>query len=266
MAPAEWAREPSCSRPRVAKPPSWQSVKLSAPPYGRNRYLDVHTRESGVQLMAQGKTAKLVTLALEKSARVTQELEVPRYSTCLGLSDGTQAICAETKSDNAADPACPQQSTKSITLNFYGQPVLRAIANTKSYDYWASGAIPDARAPAAWSLELERTLVRCTAPEFRDLRDALTAWCTNPATKPSESQGHRAFCEREEPQSLLSQATNCSDLPAKCGPAPLVRVPAVDRLEFERGERVEFNHMNCSVWFSRNAKGWRVVDRDCTGE
>jgi hypothetical protein len=249
-----------------AKPPSWQSLKLSAPPYSRNRYLDVHTREGGVQLVVKSQPAKLVTLASEKNARVTQQLDLPRNPTCLPLSDGTQAICAETESEKAGDPECPQQGTKSIRLSFYGQPALQPAANAKSYDYWSSGPIPDARAPAAWSLEHEKALVRCTAPEFQGLRAALTAWCTTPATKPSESAGYRAFCELEEPQSLLSQAIHCSDLPAKCGPVPLVRVPAVDRAEFERGKRVELNHMNCSVWFARNAKGWSVVDRDCTGE
>jgi len=243
----------------------WKTVALPAPPRVDNRRIDVTVGGTGVHVILQGSAgAKLVTLASLENARVVRELDLPNLG-CIPALDGAGAVCVESKRSPTTGTSCPRETT-SIRVASYGTSPLRGVPSTDKFEFWASGAIPNARAPAAWALEREKSLLRCGSPGFSALRDALAAWCASADTKTTAAQGHNAFCDLAEPTSLLAQAKSCSDGTKTCGSPSLESVPAVDRAEFDRGKRVEFTHLNCSVWFSKAAKAWSVVDHECAGE
>lgn len=243
----------------------WKTVALPAPPRVDNRRIDVTVGATGVHVILQGSAgAKLVTLASVENPRVLRELDLPNLG-CIPTRDGAGAVCVESKRSPTTGTACPRETT-SIRVASYGTSPLRGVPSTEKFEFWAAGSVPNARAPAAWALEREKSLLRCGTPGFSELRDALAAWCASVATKLTVAQGRSAFCDMAEPTSLLAQAKSCSDGTKTCGSPSLESVPSVDRAEFDRSKRVEFTHLNCSVWFSKGAKGWSVVDHECAGE
>jgi hypothetical protein len=247
--------------PKVAKP-TWKTIKLPEPPYAVRESLEVHEASAGTQLVVQGRSgARLVTI---KNDQVTPGLTLPPNAACIAGKDGTRAACAETQRRTVKDGKC-NRAEYSIDLRFYGATVAATPAQP-NYEYWSNTGIPDANAPAAWERAKDASLVKCSAPEFGGLRDALSAWCADPKHKPTADQGYLAFCDQKEATSLLSQAKSCTARANDCSPAPSFDMPSVDKKSFERGKRVEFRYLNCSVWFARSGKAWRVADHECEGE
>lgn len=247
--------------PKVAQP-AWKMIKLPEPPYVHRDWLEVHETSAGTQLVVQGRTgARLVTL---KNDQVTPGTSLPKNASCVATHDGTRAACAETQRRVIKEGKC-NRGEYSIDLRLYGASVAGSPAQP-SYAYWNTAPIADAGAPAAWERARDAALLKCSMPEFAPLRDALSAWCTDPKLKPTADQGYLAFCDEKEATSLLSQAKTCTARANDCSPAASIDLPSVDRKSFERGKRVELGYLNCAVWFTRSAKGWRVVDHECEGD
>lgn len=248
-----------------SKAGAWKTVPLPAPPRADNHRTDVTVTAAGVHAALKAAAGtKLVTLASIENPRVVSELNLPDLA-CIPTTDASGAVCVGAKRSPTAGTACPRETTE-IRVVSYGPSPTRIVPSERKFEFWSEAAIPNARAPAAWVVTREKSLLRCGTPGFAELRDALYGWCANTETKPTLSQGHVAFCDLAEPTSLLAQATTCSDGTQACGPPPPDNIPSVDRIEFERGKRVEFSHLNCSVWFSKGAQGWAVVDHECSGE
>jgi hypothetical protein len=245
---------------------AWKTVKLSAPPYIERGRLDVYPKGDDYQVVVRGaRAASLVTITADALTSKSTSLSLPRFASCVPLSGGEQASCSEIRRNTTVSGACENITTE-IKVSTHGTDVSSGLTRTAGSSFWLVRPVPDADAEPTWVRERERSLVRCTAAEFRPLQDALREWCENTSTRPSVANGFRAYCDTAESESLLSQATNCGTKPRECGPSPLENIPSVSREDFERGKRVELGYMNCSVRFSRVGTRWQVADHECEGE
>jgi hypothetical protein len=253
--------------------PAWQTIALPAAPFPSYERLDMIERGDHYELMVQDDdSARFVAISGFETAQPTQRPALPNFAHCIPDSDNQQVACLTTRMREVPQPTC-KELTWDIDLAFYGESQsTETQARSRSDVAFATGAaIPNPDAPAHWQVAEEQQRLRCTAPEFQPLREAIARWCSTPEMQASqEDNSYAAYCDPQDPQSLLAWATSCNSEPERCGPPPLSNIPSVDREEFEAGERVEFARMNCSVWLSRtespDQKTWEVVDRECGGD
>lgn len=244
----------------------WKTIKLSDAPR------DLHVGEGSLAAQLQrdqlyvsiGTNARSRLVRVPLGAQKVQTLPLgipPHQSHCLAVADGARALCAVSKS--ADDAQCAKSLTRT-TLSFIGYEPL-APAREVSTFWKVAAPIPDPQAPSASELTWRRGRVMCGEPGWSELREALEAWC-NRVANTNDWRAEPSLCARDVEHSLRYQAIHCTNEPLNCGPSRFRVIPSVDRVEFERGSRIELSYVNCSIYFSREGGKLEVTNGECTGE
>ncbi|HET6331887.1 MAG TPA: hypothetical protein VFG30_01675 [Polyangiales bacterium] len=274
---ASWQRDPFASEntnelafvklPEGASRLAWQKVKL--PGQTRDILLNdgaLSAYGTATQLIVeiqQKQMPQFVRVDLQAQKVASSRLVLPwSHDTCLPVSNGSGAVCANAVRDESAT-VCPNLPSR-VDLTLLGE-TSTVPAAALSAEFWTHGSIADADAPNTAARARRAKRVYCGDADWKLLREALATWCASQA-KADPTRVREVYCASDKEYSLLYQATKCTNLPAACPASKLSLTPSVDRAEFDEGQRIELSYMNCSVWFARDGATMHVADSECSGE
>jgi len=249
-----------------------QLLTLKEYPFG------AYASTAGLKVLVK-KDGQQVFVGLDPAAGKVEALPgaptLPPHTPCIPTSDGRRALCVASEGSQPK-PECKAYVHR-LTASFIGdasaaQPSMSSPAPAPFFDVRAA-AVPDPRARSDAQEKERRSWLRCGEAGWEGLRSAIQSFCDQlrkqhrAAKKKSEKQELedelKGYCG-EGPDSLLFEATYCTDEPLVCGNPGVSSILSVERAEFEQGsEHLGMKVGHCDLYFSGKGDTWRVVNEEC---